>query len=1350
MPDGATVLPQEDGRSAIVTFTLDDTFLTDGVQDVHVFVSDDGATPLMDEYRYHVKLIDTTEQHTPQVDFALRTSSSTPPEFLNRSGNVDFFHFDDRVPTNPPVTFTVTSNLPPESLTTFELVGDAHGATISHAAGTDTATITWTNAAHVGSTATTFRVKVTNLAGASHPSSEAEFIIATTHWRSAEPETFHNAMTPSNGNGGMGDTIVAVDQDFTVLTSEMHSGGYSRIGNVLHGATFDVAYGRWVGGSQYVSMPGIEYRYAANAPAWFLVDQDGMVSFSPHPGHDFPGETFHCEYRLAWFAASGAWSGIKSEWADIAIHVKYRNEATTDSGAYLVEDRTFSHLATDGTQTQITVGTLAGNIFDEYYRPTLPGNYTLHVIDKNGAAVTVSHTSDTDIALAHGMLTVSASGAMTYTPDGLGTHSPTNSDKLAPEEFQFYVTTLGRDEHDNVFTQSSNQGNVKLEFEQVNRVWVDSQATVVIAAEGKTAKMKFVVHAERFQGSSAAIRVGYEVFRETLDAEAISFDAQDNQNQSVIIASDASSATISIDVPTDIELGTDIFRLLLRANGQTRFTTVDLSRSTSTCEVSHSVVDLEVSDVVFTSTTVQDEGGGDNNTNATANQNGSSNNGRTSAPSLFISGDFTTTAPTISTNVTTSGTDVVSSPGSLPTTSLGHVNVVKFKPSERSITVSSSAGTAAGLREAFWNNYNPQCYDTLEWIDRFKFPSRTFEQFIGMLEKVYLPARGSAERATLIAASGVSEVEFLRRAYLKDEYLNKGIQATATFGDFLGAIDHGGATSKQELTLGTQIGSEVREIVELAKTSPLVARGLAQKLLSGDVNARSTGVGPEPTPNLGIPMYSYEISRGSKRLTVAERAALLKLVPPRQEIPVWPYSYKPIPLVRLEAAEFALHEQKMREIDWKGDEEVKAAWQNSRNGEPEDIQDKWKILQLAEIQRFKDEIAALRKGVIGGMQGGSYGDKAVKMTGGDVPEGWNDPFPDFGLRLMAGPGKMAMVFQDELLRATTGAGYDLHVLDLIRGAVALGGRDPNARSDEWYLQQPGRWPFDLMMSATNPLSYTPMAFEAFAAESVSLEILESRLGRIGGVPSRNFILLEGSPLSFPYKGQLFPSPEAMIAEFRATQALNRGLLLPPVTTDPLLLTTTPPATALPANTLRLVQLQFGFMDEVGTGTLSTPFRITPQNAGVKSIAEHPLLHRIWEDSIRDLYYGTGKNGKALRDYLDVVGAGGTPTANEARAAFNSVRRKFIDSVETAVNAGDTIPGYVFDTVHHWNWPLGDHSFHALDPRQLFPMSENSHSMIHVRTTIGPVNNPLDIYFQPINPLHRIDFDFSYPLAPRTP
>ncbi|RCS56086.1 hypothetical protein DTL42_00440 [Bremerella cremea] len=172
------------------------------------------------------------------------------------------------------------------------------------------------------------------------------------------------------------------------------------------------------------------------------------------------------------------------------------------------------------------------------------------------------------------------------------------------------------------------------------------------------------------------------------------------------------------------------------------------------------------------------------------------------------------------------------------------------------------------------------------------------------------------------------------------------------------------------------------------------------------------------------------------------------------------------------------------------------------------------------------------------------------------------------------------------------------------------------------------------------------------------------------------------------------------------------------------------------------------IDELAGLARIAPRGITPSSLGARSIVEDARLHRMWEDSIRELYGGSGRTGRALREYLNVVEAGGTPTATQARNTFNSVRASFARRVESAAQAGEAFPGYSFERIHHWNWHMADHSFHALDPRQLFPVTQDLHELIHLRTTIRPVEAPLDIYFQPINPLHRMDLDMSYPLAPR--
>jgi hypothetical protein len=154
-------------------------------------------------------------------------------------------------------------------------------------------------------------------------------------------------------------------------------------------------------------------------------------------------------------------------------------------------------------------------------------------------------------------------------------------------------------------------------------------------------------------------------------------------------------------------------------------------------------------------------------------------------------------------------------------------------------------------------------------------------------------------------------------------------------------------------------------------------------------------------------------------------------------------------------------------------------------------------------------------------------------------------------------------------------------------------------------------------------------------------------------------------------------------------------------------------------------------------------RLEPQDFGARAIADDPRLHAMWEKSIVGLYYGKGKVGVKLREYLKTIESGKVPTAKQARSAFNSVRSKFVDQVNYAKKNGETFDGYEFDHVHHWNWFLRDNAYHALDPRQLFPVSNSMHDRIHAATTIGP--HPT---FNPIDPMHMMHLDFSYPLVPR--
>jgi len=144
-------------------------------------------------------------------------------------------------------------------------------------------------------------------------------------------------------------------------------------------------------------------------------------------------------------------------------------------------------------------------------------------------------------------------------------------------------------------------------------------------------------------------------------------------------------------------------------------------------------------------------------------------------------------------------------------------------------------------------------------------------------------------------------------------------------------------------------------------------------------------------------------------------------------------------------------------------------------------------------------------------------------------------------------------------------------------------------------------------------------------------------------------------------------------------------------------------------------------------------RLTPKAFGLKSIAENPELMKMWNESMKSLYHGKGKNGMALRKYLDAIERGETNNLNDiARKAFNSVNSKFQKMVE---KSGKTFEGYTFETVHHWNWPLQDNFINALNPANLFPTSAATHETLHELMKSGD-----NLYNSPILDLHKLSLE----------
>jgi hypothetical protein len=153
-------------------------------------------------------------------------------------------------------------------------------------------------------------------------------------------------------------------------------------------------------------------------------------------------------------------------------------------------------------------------------------------------------------------------------------------------------------------------------------------------------------------------------------------------------------------------------------------------------------------------------------------------------------------------------------------------------------------------------------------------------------------------------------------------------------------------------------------------------------------------------------------------------------------------------------------------------------------------------------------------------------------------------------------------------------------------------------------------------------------------------------------------------------------------------------------------------------------------------------QVSPHDLGIHAISENPTLLRLWEDSIRELL--DSPDAVAVPGYFRTIEAGGIPTGREARAAYKSVRAKFMQHVCAAQAAGESFEGYRFEKFHHWNWYMRDYPMEALDPRQIFPVSPATHDFIHQLTSVGPSTT-----YDPIHMLHvrYVDPGF-WPIAPR--
>ena len=146
--------------------------------------------------------------------------------------------------------------------------------------------------------------------------------------------------------------------------------------------------------------------------------------------------------------------------------------------------------------------------------------------------------------------------------------------------------------------------------------------------------------------------------------------------------------------------------------------------------------------------------------------------------------------------------------------------------------------------------------------------------------------------------------------------------------------------------------------------------------------------------------------------------------------------------------------------------------------------------------------------------------------------------------------------------------------------------------------------------------------------------------------------------------------------------------------------------------------------------------LRPRNFGLRTIADDPKMHRLWEEALRNK--ATSSRSNAYKRYLDAIERGDVPTQDMAEAAYSTVRSEFGKLADAAGRPlGEA-------QVHHWNYPKGNYPFQVTDPRNLVIAPDRAaHEAIH-RATSGTS----DIWGGPIDPRHVLSIDESaFPLAP---
>jgi filamentous hemagglutinin len=145
--------------------------------------------------------------------------------------------------------------------------------------------------------------------------------------------------------------------------------------------------------------------------------------------------------------------------------------------------------------------------------------------------------------------------------------------------------------------------------------------------------------------------------------------------------------------------------------------------------------------------------------------------------------------------------------------------------------------------------------------------------------------------------------------------------------------------------------------------------------------------------------------------------------------------------------------------------------------------------------------------------------------------------------------------------------------------------------------------------------------------------------------------------------------------------------------------------------------------------------VSPQELGLNgSIADDPVLHRLFEDAMRSA--ASSRRNNKYKELLRIYERGDVPSQEELQLAWDTVSGKFITSARRL--------NYTIAEVHHWNFPKHQFPLQVFDPRNLYITSTRAqHELLHRLTTFAR-----RLWNGPVDETSRMVFDDVYYLAPR--